>query len=48
MGYFEAISFVDNDREGAIGKLEEVEKFYRFYSVSEFGTPASSSKNYIC
>ena len=28
MGCFEAISFVDNDREGAIGKLEEVETFY--------------------
>ena len=24
MGCFETISFVDNDREGAIGKLEEV------------------------
>ena len=24
MGCFEEISFVDNDREGAIGKLEEV------------------------
>ena len=25
MGCFEAISFVDNDREGAIGKLEDVD-----------------------
>ena len=31
MGCFEAISFVDNDREGAIGKLEEVENFYPEY-----------------
>ena len=31
MGCFEAISFVDNDREGAIGKLEEVETFYPEY-----------------
>lgn len=27
MGCFEEISFVDNDREGAIGKPEEVETF---------------------
>lgn len=27
MGCFEEISFVDNDREGAIGKLEEAETF---------------------
>lgn len=27
MGCFEEISFVDNDSEGAIGKLEEVETF---------------------
>lgn len=31
MGCFEVISFVDNDREGAIGKLEEVETFYPEY-----------------
>lgn len=31
MGCFEAISFADNDREGAIGKLEEVEAFYPEY-----------------
>ena len=31
MGCFEAISFVDNDREDAIGKLEEVETFYPEY-----------------
>ena len=31
MGCFEEISFVDNDREGAIGKLEEVETFYPEY-----------------
>ena len=31
MGCFEAISFVDNDREGAIGKLEDVETFYPEY-----------------
>lgn len=34
MGCFEAISFVDNDREGAIGKLEEVETFYPEYSCA--------------
>ena len=27
MGCFEEISFVDNDREGAIGKLEEADTF---------------------
>ncbi len=31
MGCFEEISFVDNDREGAIGKLEDVESFYPEY-----------------
>ena len=31
MGCFEEISFVDNDREGAIGKLEEVDNFYPEY-----------------
>ena len=31
MGCFEEISFVDNDREGAIGKLEEVDTFYPVY-----------------
>lgn len=31
MGCFEEISFVDNDREGAIGKLEEVDTFYPEY-----------------
>ena len=34
MGCFEAISFVDNDREGAIGKLEDVETFYPEYSCA--------------
>ena len=34
MGCFEEISFVDNDREGAIGKLEEVETFYPEYSCA--------------
>ena len=34
MGCFEAISFVDNDREGAIGKLEEVETFYPEYNCA--------------
>lgn len=32
MGCFEEISFVDNDREGAIGKLEQVETFYPEYN----------------
>lgn len=32
MGCFEEISFVDNDREGAIGKLEDVESFYPEYN----------------
>lgn len=31
MGCFEEISFVDNDREDAIGKLEEVNTFYPEY-----------------
>lgn len=31
IGCFEEISFVDNDREGAIGKLEEVDTFYPEY-----------------
>ena len=31
MGCFEKISFVDNDREGAVGKLEEVDTFYPEY-----------------
>ena len=34
MGCFEEISFVDNDREGAIGKLEEVETFYPEYNCA--------------
>lgn len=34
MGCFEEISFVDNDREGAIGKLEDVESFYPEYSCA--------------
>ncbi len=34
MGCFEAISFVDNDREGAIGKLEDVESFYPEYNCA--------------
>ena len=31
---FEEISFVDNDREGAIGKLEDVESFYPEYNCA--------------
>ena len=31
MGCFEEISFVDNDRVDAIGKLEEVDTFYPDY-----------------
>ena len=34
MGCFEKISFVDNDREGAIGKLEDVESFYPGYNCA--------------
>ena len=34
MGCFEEISFVDNGREGAIGKLEEVESFYPEYNCA--------------
>ena len=34
MGCFEEISFVDNDREGAIGKLEDVESFYPKYNCA--------------
>ena len=34
MGCFEEISFVDNDREGAIGKLEQVETFYPEYNCA--------------
>lgn len=34
MGCFEEISFVDNDREGAIGKLEKVETFYPEYNCA--------------
>lgn len=34
MGCFEEISFVDNDREGAIGKLEDVESFYLEYNCA--------------
>lgn len=34
MGCFEEISFVDNDREGAIGKLEDVESFYPEYNCA--------------
>ena len=34
MGCFEEISFVDNDREGAIGKPEEVETFYPEYNCA--------------
>jgi len=30
----EEISFVDNDREGAIGKLEDVESFYPEYNCA--------------
>ena len=33
-GCFEEISFVDNDREGAIGKLEDVESFYPEYNCA--------------
>lgn len=34
MGCFEEIFFVDNDREGAIGKLEDVESFYPEYNCA--------------
>ena len=34
MGCCEEISFVDNDREGAIGKLEDVESFYPEYNCA--------------
>lgn len=34
MGCFEEIAFVDNDREGAIGKLEDVESFYPEYNCA--------------
>ena len=34
MGCFEEISFVDNDREGAIGKLEDVESYYPEYNCA--------------
>lgn len=34
MGCFEEISFVDIDREGAIGKLEDVESFYPEYNCA--------------
>ena len=34
MGCFEEISFVGNDREGAIGKLEDVESFYPEYNCA--------------
>ncbi len=34
MGCFEEISFVDNDREEAIGKLEDVESFYPEYNCA--------------
>ena len=34
MGCLEEISFVDNDREGAIGKLEDVESFYPEYNCA--------------
>lgn len=34
MDCFEEISFVDNDREGAIGKLEDVESFYPEYNCA--------------
>ena len=34
MGCFEKISFVDNDREGAIGTLEDVESFYPEYNCA--------------
>lgn len=34
MGCFEEISFVDNDREEAIGKLEDVESFYQEYNCA--------------
>lgn len=34
MGCFEEIAFVDNDREGAIGKLEDVESFCPEYNCA--------------
>lgn len=42
MGCFEEIAFVDNDWEGAIGKLEDVESFYPEYNCAiaacDYGT----------
>lgn len=32
MGYFETISFVDNDRQDAIGRLDELSSFYPEYN----------------
>lgn len=34
MGCFEKIAFVDNEREGAIGKREDVESFYPEYNCA--------------
>ena len=34
MGCFEKIAFVDNEREGSIGKLEDVESFYPEYNCA--------------
>lgn len=34
MGCFEAISFVDNEREGIIGKLEDVESSHPEYNCA--------------
>ena len=34
MGCFEKIAFVDNEREGAIGKMEDVESFYPEYNCA--------------
>lgn len=34
MGYFEIISFVDNDRQDAIGRLDELSSFYPEYNCA--------------
>lgn len=34
MGYFETISFVDNDRQDAIGRLDELSSFYPEYNCA--------------
>ena len=46
MGCFEEISFVDNDREGAIGKLEEAETFYPEYNCAIAACDDGASSKY--